>query len=187
MRIICFFLPALLLLPLTLVAQAPPAAGDPASPPHAEYGARRPEPPPPPRFDGPREMGKWWKNSSLAQKLNLGDAQIKQLDSVFFEHRLKLIDDQAELEKQDLRLQALLDEDTPNEAQVGAQVDQALGAKSKLEREFTMMNLALRRVLSVEQWRELKALREDRHDSRGGHGAPRGGEGPAPGDVVRPM
>jgi Spy/CpxP family protein refolding chaperone len=187
MRIICFFLPALLLLPLTLVAQAPPAAGDPASPPHAEYGARRPEPPPPPRFDGPREMGKWWKNSSLAQKLNLRDDQIKQLDSVFFEHRLKLIDDQAELEKQDLRLQALLDEDTPNEAQVGAQVDQALGAKSKLEREFTMMNLALRRVLSVEQWRQLKALREDRHDSQGRHGGPRDGGGPGPGPIGRPM
>ena len=111
------------------------------------------------------EMGKWWKNPDIAQKLKLTDAQISQLDKTFVEHRLKLIDYQAETEKANLKLQTLLDADDPNEGQVGAQVDQVLAARGKLEREFTMTNLSLRKVLSLEQWRQLKSLR-----GRGGHG-----------------
>ncbi|HTR65038.1 MAG TPA: periplasmic heavy metal sensor [Terriglobales bacterium] len=107
-------------------------------------------------------MGKWWKNSDVAQKLKLTDQQIQQLDKKFYDHRLKLIDYQADTEKQDFKLQALLDEDNPDEAQVGAQVDQTLAARGKLEREFTMMGLDLRKVLSVEQWKQLQAIRKER-------------------------
>ena len=63
------------------------------------------------------------------------------------------------MEKQDLKLQTLLDADVPNEGQVEAQVDQVLGARGKLEREYTMMNLDLRKVLSLDQWRQLKSAR----------------------------
>src|SRR5438445_8845949 len=56
-----------------------------------------------------REMGKWWKNSETAQKLQLTDNQIQQLDQIFYEHRMKLIDYGANMEKEDLKLQTLLD------------------------------------------------------------------------------
>jgi Spy/CpxP family protein refolding chaperone len=105
------------------------------------------------------ELGKWWQNSDIAKKLQLGDSQIAQLDQTFYDHKLKLIDYGAEMEKQDLKLQALLDADVPNEGQVEAQVDQVLSARGKLEREFTMMNLDLRKVLSLDQWRQLKSIR----------------------------
>src|SRR6184192_1939211 len=108
------------------------------------------------------ELGKWWQNSEIAKKLQLNDGQISQLDQIFYEHKLKLIDYGAEMEKQDLKLQTLLDADVPNDGQVEAQVDQVLSARGKLEREFTMMNLDLRKVLSLEQWRQLKSLRGDR-------------------------
>ena len=72
---------------------------------------------------------------------------------------MKLIDYGADMEKQDLKLQTLLDADVPNEGQVEAQVDQVLSARGKLEREFTMMNLDLRKVLSLDQWRQLKSIR----------------------------
>jgi hypothetical protein len=62
------------------------------------------------------------------------------------------------MEKQDLKLQNLLDADQPDESQVSSQVDQVLSARGKLEREFTMMNLDLRKQLSLEQWRQLKAM-----------------------------
>ena len=107
------------------------------------------------------DMGKWWKNSDVATKLKLTDGQVAQLDQRFYEHRLKLIDYGAEMEKEDLKLQTLLDQDVPNESQVGTQVDQVLAARGKLEREFTMMNLNLRKVLTLEQWRQLKAVRGD--------------------------
>jgi Spy/CpxP family protein refolding chaperone len=105
------------------------------------------------------ELGKWWQNSDIAKKLQLGDGQIGQLDQTFYDHKLKLIDYGADMEKQDLKLQALLDADVPNEGQVEAQVDQVLAARGKLEREFTLMNLDLRKVLSLDQWRQLKSIR----------------------------
>jgi Spy/CpxP family protein refolding chaperone len=106
------------------------------------------------------EMGKWWQNSDIAKKLQLSPAQTSQLDQVFYDHKLKLIDFAADMEKQDLKLQTLLDADVPNEGQIDSQVDQVLSARGKLEREYTMMNLDLRKVLSLEQWRQLKSLRE---------------------------
>src|SRR5438477_11353677 len=105
------------------------------------------------------ELGKWWQNSEIAKKLQLNDGQISQLDQIFYEHKLKLIDYGAEMEKQDLKLQTLLDADVPNDGQVEAQVDQVLAARGKLEREFTLMNLDLRKVLSLDQWRQLKSIR----------------------------
>jgi Spy/CpxP family protein refolding chaperone len=128
--------------------------------------AQAPAPPALPPGIGPRmsvtyrqEMGKWWQNSDVVKKLQLTDGEISQLDQIFYEHRLKLIDYGAAMEKQDLKLQQLLDMDNPDDAQVNAQVDQVLAARGKLEREFTMMNLALRRVLFIEQWRQLKSMR----------------------------
>ncbi len=106
-----------------------------------------------------RELGKWWKNSETAKKLQLTDNQIGQLDQTFYDHKVKLIDYGADMEKQDLKLQTLLDADVPNEAQVVGQVDQVLTARGKLEREYTLMNLDLRKVLSLEQWRQLKSIR----------------------------
>jgi Spy/CpxP family protein refolding chaperone len=108
------------------------------------------------------EMGKWWQDSNVAKKLQLSESQLGQLDQIFYDHRMKLIDYQAEMEKEDLKLQSLLDADVPNEGQVGSEVDQVLAARGKLEREFTTMNLDLRKVLSVEQWRQLKTIRGER-------------------------
>lgn len=106
-----------------------------------------------------REMGKWWKNSDVAKKLQLNENQVTQLDQIYYDHRMKLIDYGAEMEKEDLKLQTLLDADVPNEGQISGQVDQVLTARGKLEREYTMMNLDLRKVLSVDQWRQLKSIR----------------------------
>src|SRR5215475_403253 len=106
-----------------------------------------------------REMGKWWQNPDVVSKLSLSDSQVTQLNQVFYNHKMKLIDYGADMEKQDLKLQTMLDADQPDEGQVNSQVDQVLAARGKLEREFTAMNLDLRKQLSLEQWRQLKTMR----------------------------
>jgi Spy/CpxP family protein refolding chaperone len=168
------FLPAMLLLPLALAAQGPPAHGGAQPPCGGPPEAFKVMPPGGgPMGPGPvvvtrgPGMGEWWKNSDLARKLKLTDQQIKQLSNIFYQHRLKLIDDQAEIEKQNLELQNLLDEDSPNEKQVGARVDRTLAARGKLEGEFTMMNLALRKTLTLDQWKQLKAIQSERMRTEG--------------------
>jgi len=107
-------------------------------------------------------FGTWWKNSEVVKELQLTDAQIKQIEQTFFDYRLKLIDLRADLERQETKLQPLLEADQPNEQQVSSQVDAVVGARGKLEKTNTMMMLAIRRVLSVEQWKKLQGIEHRR-------------------------
>jgi len=136
-------------------------------------------------------FGAWWKNSEVVKELQLSDAQVKQIEQTFLDYRLKLIDLRADVERQETKLQPLLEADQPNEQQVGSQVDAVVAARGKLEKTNTMMMLAIRHVLSVEQWKKLKTIQHRRgerhmHDSMGpgGHDehfrGPRRGEAPPP-------
>jgi Spy/CpxP family protein refolding chaperone len=123
---------------------------------------RQPQPPQPPQPD----LGKWWKNSDIVQELQLTEQQITQIEKNFLEHRLKLIDLKYDVERQETLLQPLIEADRPDEAKVGAQIDLLLAARGKLEKENAMMMLAIRRVLSVEQWKKLEAFQQGRERMR---------------------
>ncbi len=158
---------AVLLVPVLAAAQASPAplpARERAVGGPAVYAlpAQAATPAPPPHPPGPG-LGKWWKNSEIVRELGLSEAQTNQIEQVFFEQRLKLIDLRAELERQETRLQPLIEADQPEEAKVSAQIDQVLAARGRLEKANAMMMLAIRRVLSVEQWKKLQSLQE-KHD-----------------------
>jgi Spy/CpxP family protein refolding chaperone len=122
-----------------------------------------PEPAIAPEPMAPRhDLGKWWKNSEVVQKLQLTEAQITQLEQTFLDHRLKLIDLRADVERQEARLQPLIEADQIDEAKAVAQIDAVLAARAKLEKQNTMLMLSIRRVLSVEQWKKLQALHQER-------------------------
>ena len=55
-----------------------------------------------------------------------------------------------------------MEADQPNEQQVGSQVDAVVAARGKLEKTNTMMLLAIRRVLSVDQWKKLQQIEHRR-------------------------
>jgi len=143
---------ALLVLPLSAQSTAPAPKVTTGGPVIAGTAGKR-------VFVYRNDMGKWWQNADIVKKLQVTDAQVSQLDQIFLDHRMRLIDYGADMEKQDLKLQTLLDDDVPNEAQINTQVDQVLDARGKLEREYTTMNLDLRKVLSLAQWRQLKSIR----------------------------
>ena len=128
---------ALLLAPCLAAAQGPPG------PPH------------------PPDLGKWWKNSEIVRELQLNEAQANQIEQTFLEQRLKLIDLRAELEKQEARLQPLIEADQPDEAKVSAQIDQVLAARGRLEKANALMMLSIRRVLTVEQWKKLQGIQQE--------------------------
>ena len=107
-------------------------------------------------------FGAWWKNSEVVKELQLTDAQVKQIEQTFLDYRLKLIDLRADVERQETKLQPLLEADQPNEQQVSSQVDAVVAARGKLEKTNTMMMLAIRRVLSVDQWKKLQAIQHRR-------------------------
>jgi Spy/CpxP family protein refolding chaperone len=121
--------------------------------------------------------GVWWKDSEIVRKLGLSEAQVGRIEQTFLDYRLRLIDLRADLEKQELGLQPLLDADRPDEAKVAAQLDLITTARGKLEKENALMLLAIRLVLSTEQWKGLQALEQER--ARGIHVGPPPGPPPA--------
>ena len=124
----CLSFAAITLSQAPLLAQSGPEAGDgPVVIAHQGHAIKV------------RRIGKWWENPDLVSKLQLTESQTTQLNQIFYDHRMKLIDYGADMEKQDLKLQTLLDADQPNESQVSSQVDQVLAARGKIEREYTMM------------------------------------------------
>lgn len=171
----------------------PPAAFGTEEAPWLSAQAGPPPPPPgpgsqplhPPRDLGPGR-GAWWKNSEVAKKLELSEAQVGRIEQNFLEHRLRLVDLRADLEKQELRLQPLIDVDRPDEAQVAAQIDLITAARGKLEKENAMMMLAIRRVLSVEQWKKLQALQRAQEGGPRRSGGPGGPPGAGPQPPRRP-
>jgi Spy/CpxP family protein refolding chaperone len=92
------------------------------------------------------------------QKLGVGDEQVQRIEKIFQDHRLQLIDLHAALEKQEAILEPLIESDQPEEAQVIAQIDKVAQARANLEKSNAQMLLAIRRILTVEQWKKLRDL-----------------------------
>jgi len=105
-----------------------------------------------------RSPGKWWKDSELMRKIGVSDEQVQKFEKIFQDHRLNLIDLHAALEKQEAILEPLIEADQPDEAQVIAQIDKVAQARANLEKSNAQMLLAIRRVLTLDQWKKLRDL-----------------------------
>jgi Spy/CpxP family protein refolding chaperone len=93
------------------------------------------------------------------RKIGVSDEQVQNIEKIFQDHRLQLIDLHAACEKQEAILEPLIEAGQPDESQVDAQIDNVAQARANLEKSNTRMLLAIRRVLTVEQWKKLKDLR----------------------------
>ena len=107
------------------------------------------------RVPGPH---KWWKDSETVKQLQLTDSQASQIEQAFTDSKMRLIDMVATLQKEELKLETLINADQPNENAVSNQVDQVVQARGKLEKEHAMMMLNIRRLLSLDQWKKLQSI-----------------------------
>jgi Spy/CpxP family protein refolding chaperone len=111
---------------------------------------------------GPFPPGKWWKNSELVQKIGISEAQVQQMEKIFQDTRLKLIDMHANLQKQEALMEPLVESDRPDETKVLQQIDKVASARAELEKTNAQMMLGIRKILTVDQWNKLKALPQTR-------------------------
>ena len=153
-------------------AQPAPGGGDeaqppqPPAPPHAMQPPDAPQPPMapmPPRPGRPpmeRAMGgHWWANPEMAEKLGISTDQKKQMEDIRLQHRLKLIDLNASLQKAEAIMEPMMAADQPDEGKILAQIDHVAQARAELEKANARMLLAVRKVLTPEQWKKLQELR----------------------------
>lgn len=126
--------------------------------------------------------GMWWKDPDLVKSLNITPDQQKKMDDIFEKSRLELIDLKAALEKQEVILHPMLDENPPDTNKVLAQIDRVAQARANLEKGNARMLLGIRAVLTPDQWTKLREQGHrrfrDRRSWRDGHG--RGGPDGAP-------
>jgi len=108
----------------------------------------------------------------MVQKLGLTADQQKKMDEIFQESRLKLIDLNATLQKEEVILEPLIAADQPDEGKILAQIDRVAQGRAELEKANARMLLGIRRVLSAEQWKKLSAEMPP---------PPPRGDGPGPG------
>jgi Spy/CpxP family protein refolding chaperone len=108
---------------------------------------------------GPMErgMGRWWKNPEMVEKLGVTADQQKKMDDIFQQHRLKLIDVTAAVEREEVTLEPMMEADQPDEARIVAQIDKVAQARAELEKANARMLLGIRRILTPEQWKKLQA------------------------------
>ncbi len=158
----------------------PPDAPAPPAPPPFAHDRR----PPMERAFHTGAPGRWWNNPEMARKLGLSTDQQKKMDDIFQQSRLKLIDLNASLQKEETIMEPLMEADQPDEGKILEQIDRVAQARAELEKANARMLLGIRRSLTAEQWKKLQA----EGPGPGPHHGPEGpGGGPKPpGQPPRP-
>ncbi len=103
--------------------------------------------------------GRWWNNPDMVKKLALTNDQVKKMDDAFQQNRLKLIDLNATLQKEEVTMEPLIAADTPDEAKILTQIDKVAQARAELEKANARFLMSMRRVLTQDQWKKLQAER----------------------------
>jgi Spy/CpxP family protein refolding chaperone len=102
---------------------------------------------------------RWWRNAQTAQTLGFTAEQMRKMDEIFQQHRLRLIDLNAALEKEEVTLEPLVADETLDDTKITAQIDRVAQARAELEKANGRMLLGIRKVLTPDQWRKLNLTR----------------------------
>ena len=168
---------------ISALAQAPAAPPAPPAAPQAPQGPggpgrRGPAPmarrrPPMESAMTPGPGGRWWNNPDVVQKLGINSDQQKKMDDIFQQNRIRLVDLNATLTKEEMTLEPLMGADTMDESKILSQIDKVAQARAELEKANARFLVGIRRVLTQDQWKKLQADRP-----QGGPGGFRGPGGP---------
>lgn len=104
--------------------------------------------------------GKWWNRPALASQIGITADQRRQLDEIYQKARLQMIDLNAALQKERVRLEPMITADQPDESAIDAQIERAGKARADIEKANAGMILEMRRILTAEQWAKLKTAIE---------------------------
>ena len=124
----------------------------------------------------------WWERP-IAQNLNLSPEQQQQIRATVRDYRDRLIEQRANVQKAEARLQDEMNEDQVNEARANDAIEKLVAARGEMARTVSQMSLKLRVVLTPQQWQRRRGrigqrVQEQRQQMRRGPGAMR--KQPAP-------
>ena len=127
-RFLAIMAALMVVMPLGLLAQAPPPAG------------------------------RWWHIPKVAEELNLRDDQKSRLDSLYLANRSRIIDLKAKMQKEQIKLEGLLEKQKLDKAAVMKQYDRVEKARSALAHERFRYLLQVREIIGYDRFENLKVL-----------------------------
>jgi Spy/CpxP family protein refolding chaperone len=104
--------------------------------------------------------GTWWKDRRVVEELRLTSDQQAKIEAIWVEHRRRLIDEKAELDKRQLDLSDVLSKEQVDEAAAMKVFEQLQAARTALERTTFSMRIRTKNVLSLEQQQKLDEIAE---------------------------
>jgi Spy/CpxP family protein refolding chaperone len=102
--------------------------------------------------------GRWWAEPQVVERLNLSAEQQETIRDLVYDHARRMIDLKADVERAGLDLAESVKRDDFDPAAVRKAHAAFQSARSKLENERFEMLLAVRGVLSAEQWASIQEM-----------------------------
>ncbi len=109
-------------------------------------------------------LGKWWDRPMLVRQLGLTPEQQAKMDEILQQHRLRLVDLRANLQKAEIELEPLVASDDPNDGQIMAGVSKVAEARAQLEEENARLLLDVRHQLTPQQWKQIREMIAQRRE-----------------------
>jgi Spy/CpxP family protein refolding chaperone len=105
--------------------------------------------------------GKWWENERLSQRLGLTTEQIEEIDGLVYEHAHRMIDLNADVKRSELELANLVGQPVFDTDKIRAAFADFQQARQVLEKERFEMLLAVREVLTDQQWAMIQEIQKE--------------------------
>jgi len=119
--------------------------------------------------------GKWWHVPEIAEKLGVTADEQAKLDELALERERGLIDFRSAVQRQELELEAILDQEDFDRSACLDQFDKLLDARREVATERFGFHGEVRELLGLDRYRELRTMLRDRHkDRRRGELGPKG-------------
>lgn len=113
----------------------------------------------------PRGFFPWW-DQPIAKDVNLSESQQAQIKAAVREYRTKLIEQRAALEKAEVELQYLFDDDSVDPKRANQAIEDLANARLNLTRTFSQLFLKVRLILTPQQWHDLQKRHQELQQQR---------------------
>lgn len=104
---------------------------------------------------------KWWENERLIARLGLTDDQQAEIAGLVYGHALRMVDLSAAVKRAEIEMAGLVGEGEFDPDGVRAAFARFQQARQALERERFEMLLAVRGVLTTQQWLDIQELQKE--------------------------
>jgi len=112
-------------------------------------------------FNSPMESGKWWSRPGVKDTLQLTPNQIDTINTIWMEHKKRIIDIKSDIGKTYLDLENMMSQPVTDRQEAYKLAERLAQLQSQQTENRIKMAIDIRQELSIEQFEKLKGLRSE--------------------------